>query len=236
VLTVGDNAYENGTREDVITRYLVPYADLLARVPLFAAIGNHDTYHDNAKSFLEMVELPGHERYYGFRWGSAHFICLDTNIDYGIGSEQRRWLGEELLRAQDAKWRIVYFHHPLYSSSANGSELDARTALGPIFDEQRIDLVLSGHDHNYERTVPIRGSKAAGEAAPSYADPEGTIYIVTGGGGKRLYPSGTSWWTVMSRSVHHYLRVTIAGVLLTVEARDADDQLFDTVTIAKTLR
>jgi hypothetical protein len=236
VLTTGDNAYENGTREDVIRRYLVPYADLLARVPFFAAIGNHDTYHDNAKSFLEMVELPGDERYYGFRWGSAHFICLDTNIDYGLGSEQHRWLGEELLRAQDAKWRIVYFHHPPYSSSANGSEIPAREALGPIFDEQRIDLVLSGHDHNYERTLPVKGGKAAGGAAPSYTDPEGTIYIVTGGGGKRLYPSGKSWWTARSRSIHHYLQVKIDGGRLTLDARDADDKVFDTLTIDKTFR
>ena len=94
--------------------------------------------------------------------------------------------------------------------------------------------MFSGHDHTYERTVPIRSGRPAEDAGPDYVDPRGPIYVVTGGGGRGLYVAGESWFTATSISIHHSVRVTIEGRQLVLEARDNANQPFDVVTITKT--
>ncbi len=91
--------------------------------------------------------------YYTFMKGAVRFLALDSNY---MSPEQIAWLRKEL--SSTAKWTICYFHHPLYSDArAHGSDLDLRKVLEPIFDEAGVDVVLSGHDHVYERLKPQNG-------------------------------------------------------------------------------
>jgi hypothetical protein len=81
----------------------------------------------------------------------------------------------------------------------------------------QVDLVFSGHDHDYERTVPIGG----------------VIYVVSGGGGKDLYEAGRSEWTAFSRSVRHAVLVRIDGRSLSLEAIEPDGAVFDHLNLKR---
>jgi len=98
----------------------------------------------------------GGQRFYSFKKGNAHFFALDT--DY-LDPEQLTWLEKELAAAAKTDdWKICYFHHPLYSSGAfHGPSLELRKVLEPMFVKYGVNVVLSGHDHVYERIKPQKG-------------------------------------------------------------------------------
>jgi len=94
------------------------------------------------------------ERYYAFSKKNAKFFVLDS--DY-MDPKQLQWIDTELKNARD-DWKIVYFHHPLYSSGGrHGSEVDLRVTLEPLFVKSGVNVVYSGHDHIYERIKPQKG-------------------------------------------------------------------------------
>ena len=105
----------------------------------------------------------------------------------GSPEEQEAWLERDLSAAARRPWKVVFLHGPLYGSSRHGGDEVIRRDLEPVLIRHGVDPVFSGHDHCYERTVPI----------------EGVTYVVGGGGGKRLYPAGENAWTARSASVHH---------------------------------
>jgi hypothetical protein len=129
----------------------------------------------------------------------------------------------------------VYFHHPAYSSSSHGSTPSVDAELVPLFDAHGVDLVFNGHDHDYERTHPmLAGAPTSTTGGPADLDPSGTIYVVTGGGGKDLYPAGTNAFTAFSISAFHALAVDVAGGTLSVTAIRDDGATLDTFSITKT--
>src|SRR6185436_2948242 len=136
-----------------------------------------------------------------FDYGPVHFVSLDTEtafLDPARRQAQIAWLQADLA-ATTREWKVFFFHRPPYSTGAeHGSDLTIRNTFGPIFEQYGVQLVLNGHDHDYERTVPIRTS-----ADPSL---QAVTYIVTGGGGAPPYSVGTSSWTAFSRSATHYVR------------------------------
>ena len=86
---------------------------------------------------------------YDFTFGNAHIVVLDTNPVSGrfsTGSEQLLWL-EKVLKGSRSDWKLVMFHHPLYSSGRHKSNLEMRRVLEPIFETYGVDMVMSGHDH-----------------------------------------------------------------------------------------
>ena len=141
--------------------------ELMARAPLFPALGNHEHNHPR---YFDYFYLPGNERWYTFDYGNACFICLQVDgiADFGPQSEQYAWL-EETLAANTRLWLFVYFHIPPYSSSPDTREGDVRRTLTPLFEQYGVDVVFTGHHHNYERN-----------------EVNGITYIVTGGGGGPL--------------------------------------------------
>ncbi len=240
VLIAGDVVYDAGRASEVDPHYFVPYANLVDRIPFYPALGNHDVSTQNGKPLLDALYLPvndqdGSERYFSFDHANAHFVALDSTSNLLPGSPQRAWLDADLGRSA-ATWQFVYFHHPPYSSSQHGSSFAIRQSLGPIFDQHRVDVVFSGHDHDYERTYPLaREQVFGGENDPHYTDPEGTIYIVTGGGGRSLYSKGRSYFTAYSESAYHFTRVDVEGSTLAVRAIRRDGTVMDDVTVTKTL-
>ena len=151
VIMLGDNIYGSERPQDFIQKFEKPYQGLLAeKIPFYAALGNHD---DPTQRYYKLFNMNG-ERFYTFKKGDARFFVLDSNY---VDQPQLKWLEEQLARATD-RWKIAYFHHPIYSSGArHGSEVDLRTRVEPLFVKYGVDIVFAGHEHFYERLVPQKG-------------------------------------------------------------------------------
>lgn len=162
VLMLGDNLYGRQRPADLVRKFEQPYRALLDRgVLFFASLGNHD---NPANRFYPRWNMEG-ERYYTFARGDVRFFALDTNV---LDRAQLTWL-ERSLAATTERWKVCFFHHPLYSSAArHGSAARLRSALEPLLTRFGVDVVFSGHDHVYERIHPQRG----------------VSYFVSGAGGK----------------------------------------------------
>jgi hypothetical protein len=238
----GDVAYSNGTYADFEARFFPFYRNWLRRAPIFPSIGNHDDRTGSATPYRSLFALPrvgaspafpnNAERFYSFDFGPVHFVALDTEAAFQTiarRQEQVAWLTEDLQNAQGRPWRIVFFHRAPYSSGGeHGSDLPVRQVFGPILEQHGVQLVLNGHEHDYERTVPWRESASA--------DRQAVTYVVTGGGGAVLYPAATSAWTAHSRSAHHYVRAVVSATNLTIEAVGTNGAVFDSFVLNRTLQ
>ena len=140
-------------------------AEVLAYLPVATTIGNHDSgsaqysYHFNNPNTMTDAENPnasyaGTDYYYTY--GNTLFIFIDTN-NYKCADHENT-IKKAIEENQDAKWRVVTFHHDIYGSGYDHSDSDGmvlRTQLTPMFDEYDIDVVLQGHDHTYSRTYQL---------------------------------------------------------------------------------
>lgn len=156
VIMVGDNMYGSERPRDYVRKFEEPYkTTLAAKIPFYAALGNHD---DPSQRLYELFNMKG-DRYYTFRKTAPNtpgvrFFALDSTY---MNQDQLAWIEQEL-RSSDSPWKIAFFHHPLYSSGGrHGSEVDLRTALEPLFVEHGVNVVFSGHEHFYERLKPQQG-------------------------------------------------------------------------------
>ena len=151
VLMLGDNIYGGKSQQDFERKFELPYKPLLdAGVKFYAAIGNHDNPSERLYKPFNM----GGARYYSFKKGNATFFALDSNY---MDREQLDWL-ELQLQSSNTPWKICFLHHPLYSDARyHGADLDLRGVLTPLFAKYGVNLVLSGHDHIYERLKPENG-------------------------------------------------------------------------------
>jgi predicted phosphodiesterase len=163
VIMLGDNMYGGESPADYVKKFERPYKPLLdAGVKFYAALGNHD---EPAQRFYKPFNMEG-QRYYAFRRGDAEFFVLDSTY---MTPPQVEWASAALEKS-DAKWKIPYFHHPIYSSGdKHGSETDLRVLIEPLFLKQGVDVVFAGHEHFYERLKPQKG-----------------IYYFTAGGSAKL--------------------------------------------------
>jgi hypothetical protein len=153
VLLTGDNLYGSENPRDYERKFSIPYKPLLdAGVKFYASLGNHDN--PNQRLF-KPFNMNG-ERYYTFKpaGASARFFALDSNY---IDDKQLEWLDKELA-ASGSDWKIMFFHHPPYSSGeTHGSAELERERLEPIFVKHGVNVVLNGHEHFYERLKPQKG-------------------------------------------------------------------------------
>ncbi len=237
VLHTGDLAYPDGTYEQFQRTYFNYYRDLMKRVPFFPTIGNHEYHTAGAAPYLAVHSLPSEGvptvdrgRYYSFDWGNTHFISLDTNAPFasalaGTG-QMLNWLESDLQRTRQF-WRIVYFHHPPYPTSRHENDLvsqQVRERIVPILDRYNVPLVLSGHEHNYQRSLPRRGGAIVEPGA-------GTVYVVTGGGGGELYPVSPRPGLAQAFALYHYLRIEVQGSRLALHAIARDGSVIDNETL-----
>lgn len=163
VIMMGDNLYGGQGPSDFVKKFEMPYKSILdAGVKFYATLGNHD---DPAQRFYKPFNMDG-KRYYSFRKGDVEFFVLDSTY---MSPAQLDWL-KDVLPKSDAKWKIPYMHHPMYSSGRrHGSETDLRTLVEPLFIANGVDVVFAGHEHFYERLKPQNG-----------------IYYITEGGSAKL--------------------------------------------------
>jgi predicted phosphodiesterase len=139
---------------------------------------------------------------YSFDWGDAHWLMLDSNA-YVDWSDPRLvdWVKRDLAGARGARWRFVALHHAPFSTGRTHASDQWMRQLAPVFETGGVDVVFSGHVHNYQRTKPLkfkpaaegRVKKAPGEFAiddhfdgSAKTKPNGLVYIVTGAGGMSL--------------------------------------------------
>ncbi|WP_322752811.1 metallophosphoesterase family protein [Frankia sp. Cas3] len=191
--------------------YLGQIEAVASRVPWMVATGNHDMEAlyspEGYGGQIARWDFPGNgpkacPSVYSFIYGNVGVISLDANdvsneipanLGYSKGS-QTSWLKSRLkfLRRQpDVDFIVVFFHHCTYSTTnAHASEGGVRAEWVPLFDAYRVDLVLNGHNHIYERSDPLRGgspSKAVPIGGTIHPDTDGTTYLSVGGGGRSLY-------------------------------------------------
>lgn len=180
VLSAGDQIQTNATKvknkevsEIEYTGYLSP--DILKSLPVATTVGNHDadnenyTYHFNTpnNSTLGSNGVVGGD--YWFSYGSALFIMLntqDTNVQ-----EHKEFIEQAVEANKDCKWRIVTLHQDIYGSAEHSNEpeiTNLRYQLVPFFEENNIDVVLTGHDHAYSRSKILKG----GKSTVTYTDDE----------------------------------------------------------------
>jgi len=151
VTMLGDNIYGGNSAADMKKKFEDPYRALLdAGVRFYASLGNHDDPNERFYKPFNMSE----RRYYSFRKGNVEFFALDSNY---MDPHQMDWLNKAL-HDSSAAWKICFFHHPLYSDGRfHGPDTDLRARLEPIFQSSGVRVVLSGHDHVYERIKPHGG-------------------------------------------------------------------------------
>jgi 3',5'-cyclic AMP phosphodiesterase CpdA len=213
VLMVGDNMYVRANTKGYADAFERPYQPLLAAgVRFFAILGNHD---DPSEVRYPAFNMDG-QRYYTFVRGPIRFIGLDTNI---LDAKQMAWF-EQTLKSALEPWKIVYFHHPLYSNgSRHGSNVELRVKLEPLLVRYGVDVVLSGHDHHYERFKPQKG----------------VTYFVAGSGGKlRAGGIDASPETAVAFAQDQaFMLVQIAGDELTFRAISRTGKVVDSGVIVR---
>ena len=219
LLGLGDCAYNSGTLQEFDDNFLSPYQPLIAEAPMYATMGNHDYLTENGGPYKTVFEFPvkssATEDYYVENYDTAQIFSLNGNIDYSAGSAQYNWF-QSALASSDKKWKIVMIHQPPYSSGSHGSTSNMEDSLIPLFDQYQVDLVLSGHDHGYERSQ----------------DSSGVTYIVSGGGGSPLYSlSNTNLFSQYYLATYNFVNIKIYSKKIITQAIDETGYIFDQYTI-----
>lgn len=245
-LHAGDLSYANGVPA-IWDTWFQEIRPLASRSFYMPSPGNHEYEpHANAvegvrgnpAAYLARFVLPNNEFWYAFTYGPVRVIALDTESLLGDGSDQRDWLVNELASeaSRTASWRVVLFHRAAYSSNANHGSFGPARGLDPLFDAGRVDLVIAGHDHHYERTYPLRGGEPVTSGAGPFPAGSGTVHVVTGGGGEGLYEmfqDPQPEWSAVRMAVFELLRVDATVEELRARAIDLDGKVVDAFTIQK---
>lgn len=218
VLLAGDISYYGSIDDRWEQVFVEPYGPLIdAGITWELAIGNHEIEEkrsENAAAEIEaqLQRFGKPNTFYAVTHGPMDVFILDSSTPAATGEkaeEQLAWL-EEALAASDAKWKVAVLHHPPYSSGKHGSALDVRAAVEPLFVAGGIDIVFTGHDHHYERTLPQQG----------------IVYVVSGAGCK-LSDVGWSDFTAHAESTLQFMLVQIEGDVMDVQAVGTDGRVID---------
>jgi 3',5'-cyclic AMP phosphodiesterase CpdA len=217
VVTTGDDAYPSGTPAQAAfaRRVLAPLLGPGTR--LYAALGNHDEVTGGGRPVMAALGIPA--RWYTARVGPVELVVLDANRP--DDKAQLAFLRGVLARPRAAAFRVVVFHQPAAACSFHKPDPGVVRSWVPLF-AGRVDLVLSGHNHTYER----------------FAGAGGLPYVTTGGGGAALYPSSAPMCAgparpVFFRTVHHAVRLTVTATTLRLDAVGLDGRTFDSVTVRR---
>ncbi len=196
--------------------------------------GNHEIF---ANVLYEQFVLPEHEEIpeenrehgWSFDYANLHVIGLDSNTP-GVMEDQTPWLENDLKAAsedEDIDWIVVMFHHGTYSACNHGSTDRVHEMWVPLFDKYGVDMVFNGHDHNYERTKPIKNGEVSDD---------GTYYVVVGGFFAPGYGNGSDWWTAVSHhgDKNNYSYLEVEGTTMRMTAYSGDGlEVLDTLELTK---
>ena len=196
VVNAGDLAYADGA-VSIWDEYFRMIEDFAAYIPVMTAPGNHENYY-NFASYYARFTMPvassnsPSKQYYSFNYEKIHYVSFSVEEDDGAsllpGAPQRVWLENDLAQANTERdvrpWIILFGHRPFYCSSDSNDCTDVasklRELLEGLINQYHVDVVISGHKHNYERTYPVYQSEATSN---DYNDPAAPVYYVVGTGG-----------------------------------------------------
>jgi hypothetical protein len=216
LVTTGDNVYERGEPERFSAQLDQPYRELRRTRPLWVTLGNHDVMGGYGPQQLRHLGLPGLP--YARTLPGVQLLFLDGNRP---DQAQAEWM-EAQLAARGPRFRVVVFHQPAWSCSRHDSTAEVVRNWVPILERHRVALVLNAHDHNYQRFVSDQGA----------------TYVVTGGGGKGLYPldadcpAGTPHRAASARR-YHFTAVEVRDRSLTLTAVADDGAVLDQAVIRR---
>ncbi len=194
---------------------------------------------------------------FSFDYGNAHWTVLDGNYYMDWSDEKtRKWLIEDLKKAQSATWRFVSFHQPAFSIDLPHGNEQRMRMISDILSKYKVDMVFAGHAHCYERSYPLVFSPKAGArqfsmAADGTVDgaftfdrnfdgitktkPQGIIHIVTGAGGAKLYPQGSPSEYILKydSSDYSYTNMEVVDKTVSIKQINAKGKVIDQFTVTK---
>ncbi len=249
VLHPGDISYA-GANQTNWSRWFTIVSPIASGHPYMVVPGNHENGSaQEMRMFRDRFSTPiGNPLdpvrsglYYSFNYSTAHFIGLKSDFPKQHDTDnhsrevlpsdphwdplQTSWLQRDLgMAANDTAhpWIIVFFHFPPFTSTnLTANWYTAREVWGGFFDRYHVNLVITGHKHNYERTYPVwsNGTMLRWRNRTLFSDPGAPVYIVNGGGGEPLQPFGPPQvWTAKRNRTHEFLRVSIDGGRMDVTA------------------
>jgi predicted phosphodiesterase len=248
VLGLGDYSYEDSA--DCWFDVIQPISDKMK-----IEIGNHDV-----EEFGKLPKYMNHfkltEQYYSFDYRNIHFLAISTEIPFNVNSAQYRFVDNDLSKASsdpNIDWIVVYFHRQMYTIPSTHSAIALlRSTYHPLFEQYGVDLVLQGHNHNYQRTYPIkfnsinpRSPIETSTNKTTYTDTDGgQIFTTVGTGGEDLYPFKDQKDGKRQNNyfVKHYIGFGILNVDITNNGKtltgkfyaDNNGTIIDQFTIKKT--
>jgi hypothetical protein len=200
ILALGDLSYEKTAK-----CWLDETSSIKNKLKI--AMGNHEAGDEGDPTLLQVQYRNNFNlsnTYYSFDYHNVHFIAIDSMLPYTINSPQYSFVKRDLISTSqnpNIRWIIVYFHHPMYTSpTKHPSDSLLRDTYHPLFDQYGVDLVLQGHNHNYQRSYPIsynnnNNNSNANSFNPTitsvytntFNNPRGEVYVIAGTGGEDLY-------------------------------------------------
>ncbi|HCL31778.1 MAG TPA: hypothetical protein DIC52_25530 [Candidatus Latescibacteria bacterium] len=236
IVGTGDYPADGRQYEQWKGQFFDPARDLLARLPIWPAIGNHERTRqyvsapppdeviaEEESHYFSLFDLPGNERWYRVDYQYLTLLVLDSNSQMQPGHEQYEWLHEQL-RSARKRFTLVVYHHGSVTSGPHGRRREdgitfrewpadqIRRFLMPLYEMYGVDLVLNGHDHLYERSQV-----------------NGVYYVITGGGGAPLYKVNSSEnpYQQVAIAAHHYSALDVTPTSITLTAIGVEGEMLD---------
>jgi len=212
IVQTGDQV-ANGTSEEQWDEFWQIAGKALSETAYYPSLGNHEK---SGAPYFRYFAVPAE---YSFDYGDIHFTALDSNRPETEYAAQQEWLRKDLQAHQGARWRIVFFHHTVHTcvnKPGRREESAERAArLEPILKAGHVQLVINGHDHDYQRHVA-----------------QGITYLVTGGGGAPLYDlTADTPYVKKALMVHHHCEFSVDGDTISVRAIQPDGSLIEQFTL-----
>jgi hypothetical protein len=226
IVHTGDIVINGKIHQTWRLEFFGPLGSLARSVPWVSTIGNHER---DSEHYFSYMALPGNERYFSFDFANAQIVCLDSNawIARDRDSKQYQWAQDHLKKKRNATWTFVAFHHPLFSAHATRPINPLRWDWAPLLLDpaNRVDGVLTGHDHFYARNYRM--------GRLQHKPQQGVLFLTTAGGGAHLYPCKERDYVAREKSVHHFTLFDFDGDKVQVSAIDIDGKVFDRYELTK---
>ncbi len=192
---------------------------LLNNNKILVARGNHESSSEVLNFSPKIVK--NNSTKYAFMAGNVFFVCLGMDPSASYLKSQL-----QTTEAQNADFRVIYHHYPIYSAGSHGANGDS--AIEAICDQYNVTMSFAGHDHHYERSKVIYDQSSVHSGNDVPATVKGTTYVVTGGAGAPLYSADSGWWTDYAESKNHFCVLTAYSDRLEMTVKDINGSVIET--------
>ena len=232
ILVGGQTASSSMFGNDWTKNFFEPLKGIIEKIPYYPAVGNHDQdLKDGAAGMKTAFPRLGPSLYYSFDYNHVHFTvlhCANRIVEF---ERQKQWFIRDTERAKDADWRVVVLHVSPFTTgkyAENQWTVGGRKEMLQTFVKQGVDLVLSGHDHSYQRFHPLKADAG---------DRHAVLFIVTGLAGTNPYfAKGNPYSARVVNNIDHFCVMKVSPKTLDITAYDNKNQVLDHVVLSKEKR